>query len=207
MDTLIAYDMYLTNVLTFLEMAKMKEGRNFSILKDFDYAMSKSALYAINHAGTISSGFYNLKCPVTIMRDEKKLPVAERTLVKKDFDKKYSETDFDSLLMEYLDEKYHVYGDRKQVQENNSSQDSAEYDSFEFKGMKFYCLSKKLYLDSNMSPIKYIEAISEDGKINLKEYFDFSMQIYSGDIYDTEGNYLHSTLDNREDLFEDNIKE
>jgi len=205
LDTLIAYDMYLMNIISYLYKSRKRQCRNFSIIKDFDSAMNNSALYSINNAGLINSGFYNLKCPVTIMRDQNKMPVYERTLTQKDFDKRYVDIDFDQLLMQYLDEKYHIYGEKKEeVQE--VLDDSEGYEYIDHNGKQYCVLSKQIYLDSNMSPIKYIKATSVNGENELNEFFDFSMQIYSGDVYDTEGNFVCSTQDNQVDFCDEGME-
>ena len=201
LDTLIAYDMYLNNVIAFLYDYKLREGRKYTIIKDFNKAMDSSALYSINNAGTFSSGFYNLKCPVKIMRDERGMPRTESTLSQIVFDKRYKDLDFDKLLMEYLDNKYHIYGDKKEQEDEN-----VDVEYFEYKGIKFRYITRKIYCDENMSPIKYVEAESLNGMVEIRGFFDFSMNVYNGDIYDTEGNFVYSREESGVDEYNINME-
>ena len=63
----------------------------FFDIKDFTDALSRDVpKFFSENAGTEKTGYYDLDCPVRIMRDEKKRPNPERTPDAKSFDAKYS---------------------------------------------------------------------------------------------------------------------
>lgn len=201
LDTLIAYNEYLEKILSSANLNRMKDRRQTFKISDFDTALKYTVpKYFIEHAGEFETGYYDLKCPVKIFRDERRRPIPERTPDAKSFDKKYPFSYCERLLNQYLEEKHpNVNSINNSSRESN--QETERYD-FIYKGQKYLINSEKYYLGEDNYTIRYISADSLDNRYRISGYFDLSMQEYIGNIYDMEQNFIADSAESGVDIFD-----
>lgn len=184
LDTLIAYDSYLEHVIDEIYNSRENDGRRYFLLKDFSEVIdTKVPTFFIKNAGTKETGYYNLSRTIGTLKDKNNKITYKRTPDKKSFEK-YSKFECNQLLEKYLKEKH------AERSEADGDMDTT-HDSIEIHGKKFYIVKQEVYLNSNFSPIKYIEGVTEDYHTKIMGFVDLSGDVYHGDVYDTEGNYLY----------------
>lgn len=205
LDTLIAYDAFLEMIINQANINRMKDHKIVFDLDHFDTALKYVVpKYFIEHAGEFETGYYDIKCPVRILRDGRNRPMPERTPDARSFDKKYSVTFCERLLNDYLDEK-HPEDRLLEPEDAKYEEDLLRYD-FVYRGVQYKISSEQHYLGDDSQPIRYIVADSLDRKINLRGYFDLGMTEYVGNIYDMENNFLASPEDSGVDIYGDNSR-
>lgn len=202
LDTLIAYDSFLEMIIDSADANRIKDRKSVFDLNHFDTAIKYTVpKYFIENAGKFETGYYDINCPVRILRNERKRPTPERTPDATSFDKKYSTSYCDDLLMQYLDEKHPE--DRILVSEENKYEEDPSIYDFVYLGEKYRIESAEYYLGDDSQPIRYIVAYSLDRKINIRGYFDMSMTEYVGNIYDLDDNFIAVAEDSGVDIYED----
>lgn len=185
LDTLIAYDSYLGQIIECIEDSRKSDGRRYFMPKDFHEAIGrKVSKFFVKNAGTSETGYYNLSRTIVPLKDNNNKLIYERTPGKKAFENNYSEEDCNRLLQKYLSER-HL--EKFEIDEDMESM----YESIEIYGKKFYITSTEVYLDANCSPIKYIVAVTEDNCTEIRGFLKLSGEIYYGDVYDTDGNFVY----------------
>lgn len=185
LDTLIAYDSYLERVIDEIYNSREKDGRRYFLLKDFTEVIdTKVPMFFKKNSGTKETGYYNLHRTIGTLKDKDNRITYKRTPDKKTFEKNYSKYECNQLLQEYLKEKH-----PEKIETGDDVDTSNDY--IEIYGKKFYVTSTEVYLDANYSPIKYIVGVTEDNRTEIRGFLNLSGEIYYGDVYDTEGNYVY----------------
>ena len=153
----------------------------------------------LKYAGKKETGFYDIHCPIRTLTDENGRVKYERTPDKKSFEKKYKIKDLEEMLSKYVASKHKSQYVPTKTQENplrtNYTQRPKEkvkgIDFIEYDGENFDIYKVSLYLDLFGSPIKYIEGQSDNGR-QIRGFFDMAGEVYQGDLYDTDGNFVYS---------------
>lgn len=197
LDTLIAYDAFLDRLFFEAEAFKDKDCRDFYNISDFEKAKYVTHKFFVENEGTMQTGYYDLSCPVRILRNENRRPVFERTPTAKSFDRQYKFTYCEELLDDYLAEKHlpqsviateEVKNVNQQELEESDVQSQGEDCDFLFRGVPYLIDFVEYYLDSELNPIRYVYANSLDNTSILSGCFDSRMEPYEGEIYDMEYN-------------------
>ena len=187
LDTLIAYDKYLGIIIEHVEALRRKSQRHYYKIEDFDNAISFTApKFLLENAGTFETGFYNIVCPVSLLRDANNRLSPERTPDGKAFAKKYSFQYCEDLLQSYLEDKYLS---KSSKQQSTEFEDEEDFD-FVYNKVKYIIELEETYLDENNCPIKYIKAESAEQGLMLMGFFDASMREYVGYVYDMDNNII-----------------
>ena len=187
LDTLIAYDAYWGDILNAASKHKEKSGKRRYSMSDFDSVLRYEVPKAyLKNYGKPETGFYNLDCPVHVLKDENNCLAPERTPDGKTFDEKYTTEYCEDLLKQYLRERHPEF-----YEEQENKVDPYYYD-FIYCGIKYVIDTEKHYLTEEGFPIKYICAKSIVGNKDLVGFFDLDMVEYVGDIYSMEQHFLYS---------------
>lgn len=187
LDTLIAYDKYLEIVIDEIYNSREKRGRSYFVIDDFSSVIERIAPeYLISHAGEKETGFYNINCPIQTLQNSFGKITYERTPDKRAFEKNNSKSECEKLLSKYLKEKHSTQENDIQKKEEEISEPD-----FYLKNIGFWIENEQNFLDENNYPIKYIVASSQDNKTHVCGFFDISMNVYHGDVYDFEMNIVY----------------
>jgi hypothetical protein len=192
LDTLIAYDAYWEEIFGRVYQTCRNRRHQYPDVKDFDTAINYSVpKWLLENAHKESAGYYDVECPVKILRDEKGKPCPEKTPNPKTFESKYPRQMCENLLDRYLAERHGSKSPREIVEETPEVVDNLDYEWFTFRGKKFCIQNEQIFRDENMYPIRYIRGCSVDGYYILSGFFDVDDSEYTGDLYDDEGNFVH----------------
>ena len=197
LDSLIAYDSFLDQVLNEASISRMQDRRKMFEPKDISRAIKNTLNKFVAEAGTFATGYYDDDHPLTIMRDEDKTPIFEKTPDARSFEQKYPLSYCDRLYMDYLEEKYPTH------EEIKPSREIGEVFDFIYAGDKYITRSEEYYLDTNQYPIRYIIADSLKKDKELRGFFDLSMREYVGDVFDLDHNYKYSSEETGVDVYDE----
>jgi hypothetical protein len=175
----------------------MKDRRKMFEPKDISRAIKNTLNKFVAEAGTFATGYYDDDHPLTIMRDDDKTPLFEKTPDARSFEQKYPLSYCDRLYMDYLEEKYPTY------EEIKPSREISEVFDFIYGGDKYITRSEEYYLDTNQYPIRYIIADSLKKDKELRGFFDLSMREYVGDVFDLDHNYKYSSEETGVDVYDE----
>ena len=89
LDSLIAYDSFLDQVLNEASISRMQDRRKMFEPKDISRAIKNTLNKFVAEAGTFATGYYDDDHPLNIMRDDDKTPLFEKTPDARSFEQKY----------------------------------------------------------------------------------------------------------------------
>lgn len=214
LDTLIAYNKYLDLIIRTMDSNKRFCNRNYFTPKDMGLAIKVQVpKYCLEHAGEVSTGFYNPTHPITPLRDEDGKLTYEKTPDKRSFEKKYGLTKMQDMLDEYIDTKV-LAMQEKQSKKEDIAQEKQSPDTIEYvktkkannskksmdeemdilslftlniHGKKYNISHVEKYFDSNFSPVNYIVGVSDSGRFKVIGFVDIEGNEYTGDAYSADG--------------------
>jgi len=186
LDTLIAYDAYLDRVFLEAETLKNRDIREFYNITDFETARYNASKYFIENAGTVQSGYYDLSCPVRVLKNENGKLMYEPTLYGSKFDKKYKGVDCEILLYDYMEEKKTKIEESKSQKQPEKPQEE-KVETFEYNAKTYVIDSSTLYMGPNFCLVHYIVAHEVNNSTSLVGYFDKDKKPYFGELYDIRG--------------------
>jgi hypothetical protein len=183
-DTLVAYNEYLTKFLSMVDLRAYECGRRRATMEDFSYGFSEVGKWLQATAGKEESGFYDKMRPMRIAKKrfkDKMIFNPQKPLSQSAFDKKYNAKACEQSLKNYLQDKH--------GQKVTSVKDP-EYIEYTYKGESFRLpvVSKEYYTDQDARGVVDIVASGREGRLYRTEYS--SGEIYKGDLYDFEGNIV-----------------
>lgn len=192
LDTLIAYNAYLGKVLDNIDFIRERSQRHYYIMSDFSTAIDYTTpKYFLANAGKEETGYYDVKCPIRVLRGESGELMPERTLDAQELARKCNVDKCEEKLQRYLEERH----------PKEKSVDKKEDYDFIYKRRKYKIASQKHYLDENNSPIRYIVADCVEDDAYLMGYFDMEMNEFFGCVYDTEGKFVCPAIDSGVSVF------